>query len=135
MDWITNHIAIGNFLDAKEHSTEFDAMLCLKQNCCDSSQTLSDVFCLPLIDGPGNRPSDIIAAVQYLADCVNSGEKVLVHCHAGRSRSVAVVARYLMHSRGITKFAAISFIAEKREICMSIGIDEILDAVICREQD
>lgn len=127
MDWITDKIAIGNFLDAKNHALEVNAILCLKANCCDEKRCDVDVLCLPLTDGPGNYPKDVRAAVQYISDVVASGEKILVHCHAGRSRSVAVVARYFMLARGIGKHAAISLISSKREIMLSDGIDEILD--------
>ena len=39
MDWVTENIAIGNFVEAVDVnlSTEVEAVLCLKENCCDES--------------------------------------------------------------------------------------------------
>ena len=57
---------------------------------------------------------------------VSDGERVLVHCHAGRSRSVCIVARYLMWKSGLSGKAALEIIKSKREIYLSPGIDELL---------
>ena len=42
------------------------------------------------------------------------GGRLLVHCHAGRSGSVIVVAGYLVKTKGWTVQAAYDFIATKR---------------------
>lgn len=128
MDWITDHIAIGNFLDAKNVSKkEIDAILCLKPECCSEDNNVIDVVCLPLIDGAGNDRRYFGDAVDFIDDVVSSGEKILVHCHAGRSRSVCMVARYFMVKMGMTSHQAITKIKEKREIYLSPGIEEILE--------
>ena len=57
---------------------------------------------------------------------MNAGARILVHCHAGRSRSVVVVARFLMQSRGLAAQAALDLIAARREIYLSPGIEELL---------
>ena len=44
------------------------------------------------------------------------GEGVLVHCAAGMQRSAAVVAMYLIATRGLTTDEAIRFIRSKRQI-------------------
>jgi len=48
---------------------------------------------------------------------LQSGEKILIHCHAGVSRSATIVAQYLVHT-GCCKNGplAIDFIRTKREI-------------------
>ena len=48
-----------------------------------------------MVDGPGNPPMAYQSAVLQLASLVALGKKVLVHCHKGESRSVAVVIAYL----------------------------------------
>lgn len=53
-------------------------------------------------------------------------ERVLVHCHAGKSRSARVVARYLVEHRGFAREAAIAHISARREIHLLPGIEEIL---------
>ena len=125
MDWITPQIAIGNFLDAKRISTEIDAILCLKGHCCEERRLDIDVLVLPLIDGRGNDRRRIGDAVQYIRDVVNAGDRILVHCHAGRSRSVSVVAYYLTLEEGLTTEQALARIEAEREMYLSPGIEEI----------
>lgn len=125
MDWITPQIAIGNFLDAQQVSDEVDAILCLKEECCDECRTDIDVLAIPLIDGQGNDRRQIEEAVHYIQDVVAAGERILVHCHAGRSRSVTIVARYFMAAEGLTSDQALAKIESKREIFLSPGIEEL----------
>jgi protein-tyrosine phosphatase len=49
----------------------------------------------PLVDGPQNDPEAFAAAVETLIALLDRGERVLVHCSAGASRSVAVAAAAL----------------------------------------
>jgi protein-tyrosine phosphatase len=128
MDWITDQIAIGNYIDAIECASDVDAILCLKLNCCDT-RTDIDVLCFPMNDGPGNKKENILDAVEYISDVVSSGGKILVHCHAGRSRSVSIVAAYLNKYEGQTINQALSTIASKREIYLSDGIDEVFNCL------
>ena len=125
MDWITEQIAIGNYLDAESLPAGIDAVLCLREDCCDG-RTDVDALCLPLLDGAGNAPQDINDALDFIHEVVTAGQRILVHCHAGRSRSVVVVARHLMRSRGLTVQAALELIASKREIYLSPGIEDLL---------
>ncbi len=48
-----------------------------------------------LIDGPGNPLAAYHAAILALVTLFERWKKVLVHCHMGRSRSVAVALMYL----------------------------------------
>ena len=128
MDWVTENIAVGNFLDADSATKdEVDAIVCLKPECCSEDNETIDVFCLPLIDGAGNDKRYFNDAVDFIDDVVSSGERVLVHCHAGRSRSVCMVARYFMIKHGMTSNQALAKIEAKREIYLSPGIEELLE--------
>src|SRR5262245_10747143 len=49
-----------------------------------------------LIDGPGNDLADFCKAIDTLGELACKASPVLVHCHAGRSRSPVVVAGHLM---------------------------------------
>jgi len=130
VDWITESIAIGNFVDAQSASeADIDAILCLKEDCCDERDDRFYVLAIPLIDGAGNEKRLFDDAVDFIEDIVSSGEKILVHCHAGRSRSVCIVARYLMTRQGMPRDRALSVIEEKREIFLSPGVEELLSIV------
>lgn len=125
MDWITNQIAIGNFSDANELPADIDAVLCLKHGCCDDRDDV-DAVCIPLADGAGNNRVAVREGITYIHEVIVSGRRILVHCHAGRSRSAVMVARYLMEYQRVTAGDALALITAQREIYLSDGIDELL---------
>ena len=49
-----------------------------------------------LIDGRGNRPETFLRAVDLLKKLKTKHSPVLVHCHAGKSRSAAVVCKFFI---------------------------------------
>ena len=99
--------------------------MCLKADCCDDDRVNLDIVNLPLIDGSGNDKRLFDDAVEFIHDIVSHGEKILVHCHAGRSRSVCILVRYFMIKHGMTQEHALSIIKSKRDIYLSPGIEEI----------
>jgi protein-tyrosine phosphatase len=123
MDWITDEIAIGDWRDA------LNAEL-LRRECVWSILSLigklvgrsaeslgvQRVEVFPLQDGPGDDLSRFARAVGLLARLVKEGSPVFVHCRAGRSRSAAVVAAYLMQSRGISAAEAVALVNSRRAI-------------------
>ncbi len=123
MDWISENIAIGNFVDAQNAAGCVDNILCLKPDCC-AGCTDVNTTCIPLYDGKGNAPELYARAVRVVHRAVEKDETILVHCHAGRSRSVACVALYLMVTEGVPRDEALHRIASKREIYLSPGIEE-----------
>ena len=52
--------------------------------------------------------------IQFIADAINTGGKVLVHCYAGLSRSVTVVAAYLMQTYSMRFDDALKLIRARR---------------------
>jgi len=59
------------------------------------------VYCrFPLVDGAGNRPEVIKAAVDVTASFIASGVPTLVSCGGGSSRSPAIAAAALAKVRG-----------------------------------
>lgn len=55
-----------------------------------------------MMDGPRNDRQTMAAAIEATADLLRRGERVLVHCSAGESRSVAVAAGVLSLRDGLT---------------------------------
>ncbi len=57
------------------------------------------------------KDTDVLNKIHYT---LNNGNKVLVHCNAGRQRSCATVACYLIKYYKITPIQAVSYIKSKR---------------------
>src|SRR3954469_13291143 len=103
MDSITDSIWIGNYLDARDRESLADArirsILCLDGRMAGlnvEDLRIERVEVVELIDGSGNSPETFLRAVRLLGDLVSKHAPVLVHCHAGQSRSAAVVCKHFM---------------------------------------
>lgn len=93
---ITEKIWVGNSQDSLFAKQEdFDAILNVAID-LDINTTFKYRHKVGLIDGPGNDRSMFIAAVMCLHGLhqKSSNKRILVHCHAGMSRSVMVVSVY-----------------------------------------
>lgn len=134
MDWVEKDIAIGNYLEAK------DAELLRKEAIASGLSldgTLSGVIAasvglkrievVKLDDGPGNDIRLFTSAINALESLIREAPPVLVQCHAGRSRSVVVVAGYLMRKLGIDARTALLRVSEKREVAITPGLEALLD--------
>ena len=68
-------------------------------------------------------------AVTFIDDAIRSGRPVLVHCYVGMSRSVTLVAAYLMARYGLSAREAVCYIRSRRGIaCPNKGfIDQLGD--------
>ncbi len=105
--WVVeNMIAIGDADDGREATQEkFDATLCVAKDLdiCDRKDpdvkdyTHVSRHKVGMIDGIGNHPLTFLSAVLLLEALIEQGKRVLVHCHAGQSRSVMVVAAWMAY--------------------------------------
>jgi hypothetical protein len=118
--WITGAIAITNFVSAHnknvlaEHNIK--GVLCLDrelEGCPSAARGAECVRVAHLIDG-ANELFFFKEAVAALEEIVARCGRVVVHCRAGRSRSVAVVAAYLKKMRNIDADAALEMVRSKR---------------------
>lgn len=78
---------------------------------------------LPVKDEPNyDIREDAIAAVRFIQKAIAENRKVLVHCHAGISRSPTVVLFYLMIDSNYELWAALARLKETRPvICPNPG--------------
>lgn len=130
MNWITEHIAIGNFIEAEEadlSSLGIKSIVCL--NGMQSGQTPQEwgvdarrVF--ELRDGGGQR--QYLEAIDTVGIFEKDFPKVLVHCQMGLVRSVIVVAGHLMKTEGLSADEALAFVASKRNCELLDGMAEFL---------
>ncbi len=137
MNWITDRIAIGNYVEAKNRdllqeegirsALSLDRTL---QGVEPSEIGLEAIAVAPLEDGPDNDLWFFRRAVEALTDLVQNHAPVLVQCTAGRSRSPVVVAGYLMKTQGLTAEEALALVASKRDIKVSPGLERLLENLV-----
>jgi hypothetical protein len=134
MDRITDSIWIGNYLDARDQEAKAKAgirsILCL-DGCLAGTKAeelgIERIEVAEIIDGAGNPPERFLRAVRLLGDLVTKHSPVLVHCHAGQSRSAAVVCKYFMTVDGDSLGVAMRKITSKRRVAIVAGLQEVLD--------
>ena len=114
MNCIAPRIFIGNTLEANDpeilQRDRIRAILCLcgcMKNTSAHELGVEELVVVHLEDGPGNPTSLFLSAVQELKRLADQYPRVLVHCHAGRSRSATVAARYLMATEDYTPEKAV----------------------------
>ncbi|MDG4584588.1 MAG: dual specificity protein phosphatase [Candidatus Competibacter sp.] len=136
IDWITDDIAIGNYREAQDLSLlrqyGFRSVLGLDgASRPDNAATLglATVVSILLEDGPGNDPRRFRHAVDSLGRLFVTHSPVLVHCHAGRSRSVIVVAGFLMLEEDLSPAQALARVGTKRDICVTAGLESLLQTL------
>lgn len=56
----------------------------------------------------------LAGAFHFIEEARQNGERVLVHCHAGRSRSVTIVMAYLMKYYNHTVHSALEYVKERK---------------------
>lgn len=130
--WVTDQVAITNYVSAHDRAGlrghGIRAVLCLDRELLGDQPGGHDVACVRLahlIDGP-NPPLVFQRAVQELTELVESHGRVVVHCRAGRSRSVAVVAAYLKASRAMSADEALRTVTAKRPSAVTPALAKLV---------
>lgn len=130
MDWITDRIAIGNYVDGTDVAAiqegGFRSILCLDRQIPAPENTALRRKVVHLEDAPVKQLESFVKAVEALEKLTIDASPVLVHCHAGRSRSVVVVAGYLMRATGCSPEEALAEVKRKREISITPGVEQLL---------
>ena len=136
MDWIEQGIAIGNYLEAKDQELlgreGIKSVLSLDGTLAGISPDslgLRAIEVVRLDDGPGNDKRLMNIAINALSRLASEASPVLVQCHAGRSRSVVVVAGYLMRAAGISAADALHRVSTKRESNVTPCLVDLLENV------
>jgi protein-tyrosine phosphatase len=102
---ITNSLWLGTAIDARDITAVFDlgivAVIDLAMEEPPIHYPRDIMYCrIPLVDGSGNRPEIIRAAVEVTASLIDSRVPTLVACGAGMSRSPIIVAAALTRVDG-----------------------------------
>lgn len=107
-------IVPGLYQSGTPAAVDVDVVVCLQLGppaylpSSPSSEQLLVVW-WPIDDGPPPHAGTVRALVALVAELLDQGKRVLVHCAGGNNRSGLVVARILMH-RGATADEAIETI-------------------------
>lgn len=127
MDWITPSAALGGIVDlptaVRYPVTAVLSLVVVSPEVVPPPEI--DHLVVPLADGAGNHPGDVKRAVRFVCDFLRDKEPLFVHCLAGRSRSVVILAMSLMRHHGISRAEALGLIARRRQIGLTPGIEEI----------
>jgi hypothetical protein len=133
VDWITEQVAIGDHAEARDagllRSQGVRSVLSLDGSLAPADAEglgVAAVVAFDLIDGAGNEPGALGQAVAALEGLLRSHPPVLVHCHAGRSRSVVVVAGLLARTLRIGPAEAVARVAARRVVCITPEFEELL---------
>jgi protein-tyrosine phosphatase len=122
---ITDKIGIGDSSDGRQPASSIESILNVAVD-LDIPPTQGNVYRhkVGLLDGPGNDDCLLISSVLVLHALNKRHNRILVHCHEGKSRSVMVVAAYvsivgnmefdrvlkdIMQVRGVTEYRPVLY--------------------------
>lgn len=131
IDWITPVLAIGTRADVEELAAinpgVFRSVLSL-DGPLQNADLGPNVRCLSyrLVDGPGNDARLYLRAVRAVGRLLANDAPLLVHCHAGRSRSPMVVAGHFRITKGLSPDEALALVRAKRDIAITAGLERLL---------
>jgi len=120
MDWITPTIAIWEYPSSKTDLGQFNSILNLDR--FNPYHTDVHHTHMPIIDGRGNTPEEIVAVLEQLDRLVDRG-RVLVHCASGVSRSPFILALYLAWKRQMPFQEAVETVASRRSRQLNIDTE------------
>jgi protein-tyrosine phosphatase len=104
--WTGSAIDIRPFSKVLDTGVEAVVDLALEEQ--PPSITREAIYCrYPLVDGGGNSPGLLRAAVETVVSLMEKQIPTLVYCSAGMSRSPAIVAAALAALRGVSLDAAL----------------------------
>ncbi|MBG88697.1 MAG: hypothetical protein CMO80_17595 [Verrucomicrobiales bacterium] len=133
MDWISDSVAIGNYLDARNvellRTAGIRSTLCLDgclRDTVPDNLGLKRIKAVELIDDTGNSPEVFRRAVSVCGELISDYAPTLIHCHAGQSRSAAVLCRYFM-DQGDLLGEAMKRISSKPRVEINVRLQEALD--------
>lgn len=118
---VTRNIWVGGINHPDLIASEgFDAVLDLRTRDASEYRTSLEncgirYTNIKIPDGHGAPPDVLLRIVDWLADRIGRGDKILIHCNLGRGRAALAAAAYLVHE-GATPEEAIKKLKKKRRV-------------------
>lgn len=121
-DRVDGNVILGALPFAKDVGRLYEAGVRAVVNTCEEyagpvaeyERLGIEQFRMPTIDFTQPRLSDVRRAVAFIATKADRGETVYVHCKAGRARSAAVAACWLIYRYRISAAEAVSRLRQVR---------------------
>lgn len=118
---ITDGLYLGDVCAAhslstmKKHNIAVIVNMCI--NCHNELDQEMEVKHFGIRDDVDEKLDSVLdSAVRYIADRINKGEHVFLHCKAGISRSGAIAIAYVMYKNGWTYENAFEYVRTKRSV-------------------
>ncbi|ESS06144.1 MAG: putative protein-tyrosine phosphatase [uncultured archaeon A07HB70] len=112
MDEVAPGLSVGTTADAAGADRSVDVVVSLTHETPDAAGPV--VVDVPMCDGPRNDPSAFRRATDRTRAALDAGDRVLVRCSAGSSRSPAVAAAALVLHDGLAVETAFERVARHR---------------------
>ena len=133
-NWVVGRkVAIGNYIAAQDpvllREEGIKSIFCLTDQLVrfrPAELGVEKIVLRPLLDGMGNNPKAFALSIDELVKLVREHSPVLVHCHAGRSRSIVAVAAYLMKTEGYSPDVALKLVKKQRSAVLQPGLKDLL---------
>jgi len=129
-DEIVDNLFIGSMLALQFYNNFSMIVNCTEDEMIKFPENCKKCIRIPLEDDPlecNNLLNLIIETnvLEKINKSILNNEPVLVHCFAGRQRSCALVACYLIKYHQLTPTTAIDYIKRKRKVAFFGGINFI----------
>ena len=119
MDLVGADLFVGTRADAADsqrlETHDITTVVSLTHEAPELSAQAIDLHSIPLIDGPQNSREQFTKAVEETVIALEDGERVLVHCAAGASRSPTVAATALALVQELDLEDAIRQVSDSRD--------------------
>lgn len=121
VDEITDQLYVGGFIDAEDWRLLFERGITVDvslqaERLDDFGELLPDAYLwLPTVDHSPPTLEAIRMGVAFISAALDTGKRVLIHCHAGKGRSALLCAATLV-ARGMRVEEAWKLVKERRPI-------------------
>jgi protein-tyrosine phosphatase len=118
MTKITSNVYLGNIQDARKYYNDFDIIINVSEVSLKSLHSMYKgiLIEIPIIDSPSTNLKPYLTYTNIILDKArDKGQKVLINCYKGISRSASILIGWLIH-RGISYEEAYDLVFSKRNI-------------------